>query len=463
MIVQRANEIGGMSKIEEQEKSQTRLRILTDALHSGTITPIRMMLNDLHPAEISHLLEALPPHQRIIVWELVDPDLEGDILVDVNDEVRSGLIREMTPDDLIAATEGLDTDDLADILNDLPDTVIQQVLQSMDSQNRHILEQVLLYPEDSAGGLMNTDTITVRADVTLDVVLRFLRLKGNIPELTDALIVINRFDKYLGLLPLTDLLTRDPATTVAEVMTADMEAISVDTPATEVASLFEHRDLISAPVTDETGRLLGRITIDDVVDVIRDEAEHSLMSMAGLGEEEDMFAPVITSTRRRAVWLGVNLLTAFIASWVIGLFQGTIEQVVALAVLMPIVASMGGVAGSQTLTLTIRGIATGQISSVNAPWLLAKEVAVGFLNGTIWAVVIASIAVYWFGNTQIGYVIAAAIFINMICAALAGITLPLLLRRIGIDPALAGTVVLTTVTDVVGFMAFLGLASLVIL
>jgi magnesium transporter len=300
----------------------------------------------------------------------------------------------------------------------------------------------------------------VRADVTLDVVLRYLRWRGSVPEQTDNLIVIDRNDKYVGILPLGQLLINDLNRTVADVMLRDVEGIPAAMPAAEVATLFEQRDFISAPVVDDNGTLLGRITIDDVVDVIRTEAEHSIMSMAGLDEDVDIFAPVFTSTRRRAVWLGINLVTAFLAAWVIGLFEGTLQQFVALAVLMPIVASMGGIAGSQTLTLIIRGLALGHVEQSNARLLLFKELAVSALNGLLWALVVASVAIVWFGSWSIGGIIGLAILINLLCGALAGVGLPLLLRRLGIDPALAGSVVLTTVTDVVGFFAFLGLATL---
>ena len=452
-----------MQSTAEQEKHQKRLRTFTRALESGTLASVRKMLNALRPAEIAHLLESLPPQERELLWELVDEKIGGDVLLYVNDELRASLIREMEPEELVAAAEGLETDDLADFLHDLPDVVIQEVLQSMDEQDRQRLESVLSYPEDTAGGLMNTDTITVRPDVTLDVVLRYLRLRGELPPMTDNLFVVDRDDHYLGSLPLTALLTQSPTLTVAEVMTTEAESIPATLSASDVASLFEHHDLVSAPVVDEEGRLLGRITIDDVVDVIRDEGEHSLLSMTGLDEEEDMFAPVTVSARHRGVWLGINLVTAFIASWVIGLFQETIDKVVALAVLMPIVASMGGIAGSQTLTLVIRGIAVGKIGDSNARKLLYKELAVGLLNGLCWSLVVAAITVLWFGDYRIGLVIAVAIVLNLVFAALAGATIPLLLRKLGADPALGGSVLLTTVTDVVGFMAFLGLASVFLL
>lgn len=444
----------------EQPSTQNRLQMLSEALASGAAGKVRRLVHNLHPAEIGDLLESLPQGPRVILWELVDAEDRGEVLLHVNDEVRSGLIREMEPGELVAMTEGLDTDDLADLLADLPGAVIHEVLRAMDLQNRHRLEAVLSYPEDTAGGMMNIDTVTVRADVTLDVVLRYLRLRGNIPDLTDSLMVVNRYDKYLGLLPLTTLLTSDPEATVAEVMDREIEGIRADLPDAEVAKIFQDRDLISAPVIDSNGKLLGRITIDDVVDVIRDEADHSLMSMAGLDEEDDIFAPVLHSAQRRAVWLGINLATAFLASWVIGLFENTLEKVVALAVLMPIVASMGGIAGSQTLTIVIRGLALGKIGKTNARWLMFKELAVGTINSLLWAVVVAVIAMAWFQSTNIGLIIGAALIINLVCAALAGFSLPLLLQRFGIDPALAGSVILTTITDVVGFMAFLGLGTM---
>lgn len=443
-----------------EQKTQITLDALSDALESGTMMQARRILNGLHPAEIAHLLESLPPTERLVVWGLTDHENDGEVLLEVGDEVRSGLIEAMDSGALLAATEGLDIDDLADLLQDLPDAVIRQALEGMDHQYRQRLEAVLSYDEDSAGGLMNTDTVTVRADVTLDVVLRYLRMRGEIPELTDSLVVVSRYDRYLGLVPLTTILTKEPEATVAEVMTSEIEAIAATASADEVATIFEDLDLISAAVVDDNGKLLGRITIDDVVDVIRDQAEHDVRSMAGLNEDDDIFAPVLPSAQRRAVWLGANLMTAFIASWTIGLFEGTLEKVVALAVLMPIVASMGGIAGSQTLTLVIRGIALGQVGRRNTRYLLLKELAVAALNGLAWALVVGFIAATWFDNIQLGVIIAAAMVINLLFASLAGVGIPLILRALRIDAALAGGVILTTITDVVGFVAFLGLATI---
>ncbi len=448
-----------MSAAPQEEQTAT-LELITQWLREGDLAQVAQQLAEMHPAEIAHLLESLPPDHRLEVWEQAPGEAEGEILANLNEEVRASLIEQMKPEELVAATEGLETDDLADILPEMPQDVIQELLLTMEQQDRERLRSVLSYDEDTAGGLMNLDTVVVRADLTLDVVLRYLRRRGEIPEGTDNLYVVDREGHYLGLLPLSTLLTSDPALKVRDVMIQDEEAIPVNMPAREVANRFEHRDLISAPVVDEHNVLLGRITIDDVVDVIRDDAEHDLMSMAGLHEDEDMFAPVPVSARRRAVWLGINLITALLAAWVIGLFEATIQQVVALAVLMPIVASMGGIAGSQTLTLVIRGIALGQITGSNARRLLIKELLVSLWNGLIWAVVLGAIAYFWFGNDTLGWVIAAAILINLLIAAIAGATVPLLLRRFGADPALGGGVVLTTITDVVGFFTFLGLATI---
>lgn len=438
------------------------IHTLNEALKSGRYVRMRRLLASLHPAETAHLLESLPPVERKVCWPIINPDLRGDVLSYVGDDVRLDLIQHMDTADLVNATEDLDADDVADILQNLPEHIMREVLHTMDSQHRRRVEQVLAYEEDSAGGLMNTDVITVRSDITLEVVLRYLRMLGTIPNNTDSLYVVDHEDHYLGTLALSQIVSRSRSLTVNEAMSHQIEAINANMPDRDVAHRFEKHDLISAPVVDKNNRLLGRITIDDVVDVIRDEAEHSMLSMAGLSEDEDTFAPVRKSVHRRSLWLGVNLLTAFLASWVIGLFDTTIEKQVALAILMPIVASMGGVAGSQTLTLVIRSMALGQLNKSNQKWLLRKELAVGASNGVIWAIAIAIVTSFWFGNIELGFLIGSAIIINLIAAALAGVTIPLMLRRFGIDPALSGGVLLTTVTDVVGFMAFLGFATLFI-
>jgi len=449
--------------MDNPEQKQTPLETLREALEGGAMRPVRRMIGSLHPSEVARLLESLPPAERAVVWELVDPDDEGDILVEVADEVRTGLIERMDAQELIAATEGMELDDLADLVAGLPETVTRQVLRSLDKQDRDRLREVLSYPEDSAGGLMNKDTITVRPDVTLEVVVRYLRVHGGMPDQTESIFVVNRDDIFLGTLTLSRLLTNDPDLTVAEVMDTETKPIPAETSDTEVARFFENRDLLSAAVVDIDNRLLGRITVDDVLDVIREEAEHSLMSRAGLDEEDDMFAPVVTSARRRAVWLGINLATAFLAASVVDLFQGTVDAIVLLAVLMPVVPSMGGVAGTQSLTIITRAMALGQIDKSNARQILAKEVSVGILNGIGWALVVAAVTVLWFGTWMVAAVIAAALTLNMIVAAVAGFVVPLTLKRLGVDPAIAGGVVLTTVTDVVGLMVFLGMGTLLLL
>ena len=448
-----------MAQTVEKKHAQSHLEELNQALSSGEFLPIRRMLNSLPPADVAHLIESTPPKSRTILWQLVDLENEGDIIQYLGDEVQAQFLSEMDAEEVAAITERLEADDLVDILQQLPDRVIQEVLASMDHQDRHRVEHILSYDEDTAGGLMNTDTITVRPNITLDVTLRFLRRHENLPEMTDHLIVVSRSDEYIGVLPLRKILVSDPSVTVREIMNTDVEAIPASMADTEVAKLFERHDWVSAPVIDEDGKLVGRITIDDVVDVIRESADHSLLSMAGLDEDEDTFAPVAKAAPRRAMWLGINLITAFVASAVIGLFEETIDKVVALAVLMPIVASMGGIAGSQTLTLVIRGQALGHVEKSNASWLLSREMIVGAMNGLLWALVVAAVAIVWFQDTTIGIIIALSIVINLIAGAMAGTLLPLGLKAVGIDPALAGSVLLTTITDVVGFFTFLGLAT----
>ena len=427
------------------------------ALEAEDFDRARANLKELHPSEVADLLESQPAKVREKIWDLVPAELEGDVLSHAQDAVRAGLLETMAPQEVAEATKELDADDAADILHDLPEDVMDSVLLSMDAQNRERLASVLSYPEDTAGGLMNLDMVPVRADVSLEVVARYLRKLGNLPEQTDSLMVVDRENHFLGILPLSDILTRNQDATVGELMIPGVN-MRADTPARDVAKVFEQRDLLSAAVIDDNGLLLGRITVDDVLDVIQQQAEHTMRSMARLGDD-DMFAPVLSSTKRRAVWLGINLITAFLAAWVIGHFKDTIHQLVAVAVLMPIVASMGGIAGNQTLTIATRGIALGQLGKANARSLLIKELSVGLLNGVVWASVIGLIASLWFSNASLGIVIGCAVIINLFVAASAGALIPLLLKRMGIDPAIAGGVLLTTLTDVVGFMTFLGLAT----
>ena len=452
-----------MSELDQPHILNQSIDTFAEALRSGRFVRMRRLLSSLHPAETAHLLESLPPAERKVCWPIINPELRGEVLSYIGEDVRTGLMADMDTVDLLYATEDLDTDDVADLLQDLPEHVMQEVLRAMDSQRRRRVEAILAFDEDTAGGLMNTDVVTVRADITMEVVLRYLRKLGELPENTDSLYVVDHNDKYLGTLPLEKVVSRSRSAIVSQVMSHQREPILASVSDEDVAHRFEKHDLVSAPVVDKDNHLLGRITIDDVVDVIRDSAEHSLLSMAGLGEDEDTFAGVKKSVQRRSVWLGINLVTAFLAAWVIGLFDATIEKVVALAVLMPIVASMGGIAGSQTLTLVIRSMALNQLNDKNQRWLLRKEFIVGAINGVIWAVAIAAVTVLWFGSFPIGILIGTAIIVNLVAAALAGVLIPLGLRRVGIDPALSGSVLLTTVTDVIGFMAFLGFATLFII
>jgi magnesium transporter len=452
-----------MAEAVRHDKTARQLRLLSDALDSGRLGPVRRLVNTLAPAEIGNLLESLPPGKRAVVWGLVDAEDDGEVLVHVGDEVREGLLAQMDPDEIVAAVEDLDIDDLADLVEDLPGTVIEEVLKSMDRENRERLEQVLSYPEDSAGRLMNPDVVTVRADVTVDVVLRYLRLRGELPEHTDHLFVVSRRHQYLGRLSLTSLLTHEDATPINELIDGEQPAIPVDMPAPQVANQFSDHDWISAPVVDENNILLGRITIDDVVDIIREQAEHQALAAAGLDEDEDLFSPVRRAVKRRMLWLGINLGTAFLAASVVGRFEGTIEKIVALAVLMPIVAGMGGNAGTQVLALMVRGLALGQVGASNAATLLWKELRVALLNGLALGGVLGGVVWLWFGDVELSLVIAVALTLNLLFAAGAGVMVPLTLKRMGFDPALAGGVILTTVTDVMGFLAFLGLATLVLL
>ncbi|GAB1596511.1 magnesium transporter [Lysobacter claricitrinus] len=452
-----------MAESVRHEKTARQLRLLSDALDSGRLGPVRRLVNTLSPAEIGNLLESLPPAKRTVVWGLVDAEDDGEVLVHVGDEVREGLLAEMDPDEIIAAVEDLDIDDLADLVEDLPDAVIEQVLLSMDRENRERLEQVLSYPEDTAGRLMNPDVVTVRTDTTIEVVLRYLRLRGELPEHTDHLYVVSRRHQYLGRIALTDLLTQDPTTPINRLVDDEQPAIRVVETANEVARKFSDYDWVSAPVVDENNILLGRITIDDVVDIIREQAEHQALSAAGLDEEEDLFSPVPRATRRRLMWLTINLATAFLASYVVGQFEGTIQQIVALAVLMPIVAGMGGNAGTQVLALMVRGLALGQVGFSNYLTLLWKECKVALLTGLGLGLILATVVQLRFGSWGLTAVIAAALLINQIAAAIAGVLIPVTLRRLGFDPALASSIFLTTVTDVMGFFSFLGLATLFLL
>lgn len=436
------------------------LQAVRDALAEGRLKRVGKLLQHTHPAKVAGLLEALPPDERRAVWSMVETERAGKVLTFLHEQICASLAQDLDPDDLAASVQSLELDDLVDLIQALPTALGAQLMAAASGSRRKQLEALLSYPEDSAGGLMNADPIEVRAGVRVGTVMRYLRLLEVLPPQTDMLMVVDRLGLYRGGLRLSALVTADASARVSEVMHTDIRGIPVQTPAVDVAHLFEDLDLLSAPVVDEHGRLIGRITVDDVVDLIREDSDRTVMHMAGLSQQFDMFGPVLAGSRRRAVWLGINLATALLAAWVIGLFQATLQLIVALAVLMPIVASMGGIAGSQTLTLVIRGLALGQLQKGNLRVLLTRELGISVINGLLWATVIALLAVAWFGSCPLGLILGAAILINLLCAALAGLAIPLLLHRLGIDPALAGSVILTTVTDVMGFFAFLGLATL---
>ena len=446
-------------KIADPEAIQRRLQAVNDALDTGVFARVKRLQQQLSADDMADLIESSPPKARAMLWNLIEVEGRGEILEALSDEIANQFAQEMEPEQLADALSGLDTDDLADILGDLPGQLSDRVLRSMDAQDQLRVKQALSYPEDQAGGLMNTDTVTVRPDVSVDVVFRYLRMRGELPDNTNNLYVVNREDVLLGVAAIQNLVTSSPDDLIIEVMDERADRIAVDTPDNEVAQIFEKYDLLSAPVVNAEGKLLGRITIDDVVDVIIEDAENSMMNLGRLNEDEDAFAPVLVSTRRRALWLGINLITALIAATVSNYFEGVLEKLATIAILMTIVPSMGGIAGTQTLTLMVRAIAMGQIGESNTRWLIFKELSVGILNGMMWAIVIATLVGFWKQDVQLGLIIAFAMMVNLTVAGLAGVGIPLILKRYNIDPALAGGVILTTVTDVVGLIAFLGLAT----
>lgn len=443
----------------EPKDVASQLEAINESLNNGHYIQVRKILHNMQPANVALLLESTPVKNRSLFWQIIDTDFHGDILEELSEDVRNGIMRDMVPEKLADALEDMDTDDLAEMLHGLPEGVVQDVLESMDSMDRARAEKALSYGEGTAGFIMNTDTVTLRPEVSVEVILRYLRLKKELPKDTDTLYVSNRYDKLIGTVSLASLITSAPDVSVEEIMEEQPETIPVEMEDTKVAKLFERHNWLSAPVVDDNGLLLGRITIDDVVDIIREDAEHSMMSMAGLEDEEDTFAPVLKSTQRRSIWLGVNLFTALMAAMVSDLFEATLSQLAVLAILNTIVPSMGGVAGNQTLTLVIRGMALGHVSASNTRWLIGKELAIGFLNGVMWAVLIASVVALWKQDYMLGLVIAFAMLVNMVAAGLSGVVLPIIMKKLKIDPALAGSVILTTITDVVGIFAFLGTAT----
>ncbi len=442
-----------------QDHSDINLQQIVNDLENGALYDARNHLHSLFPVEIALLLRSLPTHYRYQLWTIMAPEAMGQTLAALHGEVRIGLIERTSATDLVAAVSPLQPREMADLVADFSADVREKVLKKEGNSR---LEAALAYDGHTAGRLMSMDALPVHADATVESVLTRLREQKKMPANMVNISVVDQHNHYEGMVAVAAILTSDPQTAISELMNV-VEAIPTNMPVSEVASIFEHRDILSAAVIDEKNEVVGRITLEEVLEVIREEAEHAVLSSAGLDEEHDLFAPVWVSAKRRAVWLGINLCTAFLASWVIGLFEATIDQIVALAVLMPVVASMGGIAGSQTLTLVIRGLALHQISSSNAMSFLFKELAVGAVNGVVWSVVVALIAAAWFSNMPLGIMLGGAMIINLSCAALAGVLIPLFLQKRGIDPALAGGVLLTTVTDVIGFMSFLGLATIFLL
>ncbi len=451
-----------MAENPEKEQTHNHLRAVSDALDSGMFVHVRRMLHALPAYDVALLIESTTPSARSVLWQLIDPDQHGDILEELSEDIKDGIIQEMDPEHVAAAIEGMESDDLAYVLGSLPESIYQQVLSSMTEQDRHRVEQALSYAEESAGAMMNTDVITLRPDVSVDVVLRYLRLRGELPESTDQLYVVDSHDNLLGEVSLATLVTCQPDTIIRELLEHKVAPLNVTQHDSEVAKHFERHDLISAPVVDDNGHLLGRITVDDVVDVIREDAEHSMMSMAGLEDEEDTFAPALKSTQRRSIWLGLNVCAALLAASVSNMFEDILSQLATIAILMTIVPSMGGVAANQTLTLVIRGIALGHVGDSNARWLLGKEALVGIFNGLLWALILASVVTLWKQDWHIGVVIAVAMFVNMLMAGLAGVMVPLTLKKLKIDPALAGSMMVTTFTDVIGLLTFLGTATIML-
>ena len=425
---------------------------------------IRNKLSSLSPYEIARLLEAMEPRNREILWRMVDQEDEGEVLKELVDDVRQNLIDLMDTNQIIAATQDLELDDLADILNDLPDQITDEVIRALDRQDRIRLESVMSFDEDTAGGLTNPNILSIRRGLNIKGLIRYLRSLNKLPENTNYIYVINRNNEYIGSVKLVDLFSEDTELSLEEIMDIEISPIGASSSTDEVISTFQNLDLISLPVVDDENKLLGEITVDDVVDAIQDQANSEIFNMAGLDDEDDIFAPIFISSKRRAVWLGANLVTAFVVASAVSLFQSTIDQIVILAVLMPIVASMGGVAGNQTLILVIRGIAMGKIQSSNAMRLLAKEMMVSLVNGTFWAIIVSCFSVLLFQTSwAIGIIVGISMLLNIFASAIAGVTIPFLLKRIGIDPALASGVMMTTLTDVLGFITFLGLATLLLL
>lgn len=437
--------------------------LVESLVHRQNLAELQRKLDALHPADVAHILEALPLDDRLTVWQLVKAERDGDILLEVSDAVRETLIADMDDHELLAAAKEMDADELADLAPELPRDVVHELMETLDAQQRERVRSALSYEEDQVGALMDFEMVTIREDVSLEVVLRYLRRLKELPGHTDKLFVVDYDGVLKGVLPIKRLLVNDPEKQVADVMASDPVTFHPDEDAYEAAQAFERYDLVSTPVVDKGGKLIGRLTIDEMVDLIREESESEVLSMAGLREEEDIFASVWKSVRNRWAWLAVNLVTAFIASRVIGLFDGSIEKLVALAALMPIVAGIGGNSGNQTITMIVRAMALDQVGTGNTARLLRKELGVGLANGVVWGGVIGLVAYWLYGSWSLGVVMTAAMTLNLLLAALMGVLIPMTLARLGRDPAMGASVMITAMTDSGGFFIFLGLATVFLL
>ena len=439
-------------------ESKNNLKIILDDSSDLSLNQLRDLLNNMSSSEIAHALESSPPKQRKLLFSLLETNEEGDVLADLGEEIQQDLVSNISNEELTEAVKELELDEIVDILQNLPEERMKTVLSKMSLRDRNRIELGLIYPDNTAGGLLNTDVISVRPSHTMDVVITYLRDQDVLPENTDKIFVVTTDDQYIGEISISKIITSALNLTVEEVMEKGVDPILVSQDDREVATIFERNDLISSAVINDSGELLGRITIDDVVDVIREDADQNFLGMAGVAE--DTFAPPGRAAKSRVFWLSMNLMTAFIASMTINVFQDVLNQIVYLAVLMPIVASMGGVAATQTLTIVLRGLTLEQINSSNIRWLFKRELAVSILNGLVLSILVGFVTYFWFEDLVLSILISCALIINLICSVIAGVFVPLILRRLNQDPAIAGSVVVTTVTDVVGFLSFLGLASI---
>jgi len=465
-VIEQINQLLDKHKIVEdlvERQDQPKQRLIQNLVSKQNQNKLKKLLDDLHPADIADILESLPIEQRSIIWELVRSENDGDILVEVSDAVRQTLIADMDSSEILAAAEQLDTDEIADIAPDLPENVFQDLLDSLDAQNRERLESILSYPEDTVGSLMDHEVITVRDDISLEVALRYLRKLGSLPNHTDKLFVVDRSGSLKGILPLKKIVVNEADLKIKDVMVDDIVTFDPNDTADDAADAFERYDLVTAPVIDENKKIIGRLSVDAVVDHIREAAEYEKLSMAGLKEDEDIFSSIWKSVKNRWAWLAINLITAIIASRVIGVFEGSIEKVVALAALMPIVAGIGGNSGNQTITMIVRGLALGVINNSNLQRLLYKEIGVAFLNGILWGGVLGIFAYMLYNNAMLGLVMMAAMLLNLLLSALMGVLIPMIMTRFGKDPAVGSSVLITAMTDSGGFFIFLGLATLVLL